>query len=246
MLFCSACCWNSCVLLIERDDRSCVEVIAGALRRVLVGSRLAHAPIGEIQWRIVRPGQPDGPACPVFLGRFADHVWCPGSPGPGTCRSATLLCRSSASYAATNPRMPYRPADADHDLVLDHERGERQRVCEPECPRRAPFHYRAARSGVEGDEPGIERAYEQRVAGDPRAAIVGGSDGTSVGRACVCPVRSRKRGRSFASSATCRWAVAWRYMSRPRRAAWTAMVRPPDKPGYSHFSSRLFTLSVVI
>ena len=66
---------------VERDDRVGIEVVAGPLIGIPVGPRIADAPVGQVQRRIVRTGDPDRAA--AVLPRVALPGFVPGSPGAG-------------------------------------------------------------------------------------------------------------------------------------------------------------------
>ena len=92
---------------VERDHRGGVEVVARPLRAGVIGTDIAHAPVGEIELRIVGAGQPDRSAAVLPGLGIAERrrTWAdtlPTSRGPSRrvrewCRSATLPFRCRAS-----------------------------------------------------------------------------------------------------------------------------------------------------
>ena len=130
---------------VERDDRVGVEVVARPLRRIPVGTGVAHAPIREIQIGIVRAGQPDrsaamlpglGIAIGLRIGRARLPGLVAGLAGTGNGVEAPgLLAGLGVVGGDEAADAQLAAADADDDLVLDDERRQRQRVARPSSRR---------------------------------------------------------------------------------------------------------------
>ena len=186
------------VVRVQRDDRVGVEVVAGPLLVVPVGSGVADAPIRQVQRGIVRAGHPDRTAAVLPRFRIAER----------RRRGRTRLPRITARFVRRGNRVeapcfPAAPrvegrnepadpilaaADTDDDLVFDDQRGVGDRIT-----RLAIGHFRvpqrAAGLRVDGNEMGVERAHVERVAENRQAAVVraAADDQRRVQRVAVDP-----------------------------------------------------------
>ena len=154
---------------IQREQRAGIEVVAGADVAVVVRTRIARAPVEQVQLRIVGAGQPrrraavlPRVAAPRVRARLTRRRHGPEAPRAlAGLRVVGIEESANAAFGA---------GDADDDLVLDRERRAGRGVVQPGIGERLlPQH--AARSRVERDELRIQRRQEQRGAEDREAAI---------------------------------------------------------------------------
>ena len=170
---------------VERDDRFAVEVVAGAAIAVPVGTRIADAPVGQIEIGIVGAGHPDraaaglpriaGPRLVSALARTGNGVEAPG-----------LLAGAGVERGDKPADAEFAADGADDDLVLDDQRsqgeavaGFRPRAADGDVP------HQPAGLRVDGQEMTVERAHEDRVAENRDAAIHAAAAGAGQRRRAI-------------------------------------------------------------
>ena len=141
---------------IKGNERTAVQVVAGAIVAVPVRGRIAGAPVEQVQLRVVRPAQPRGsparlpavaaPRVVPLLAGSRHRVEPPQAPsGPG------VVGVEEAAHAG------FAPADADDDLAVNGQRRRRDRVAERVVgDLHVPTH--RAGHGVERDQVCVQRA----------------------------------------------------------------------------------------
>ena len=154
---------------VHGDQRVGVEVVAGPNVADEVGARIAGAPVRQIGVGIVCACHPGGRAAvlpavaaPCLVARLARPRHGPEAPGPLAARGVVRVEKTTNAVLGAG--------DADDHLVLDRQRGGRQRV-----PRLVvgdldvPPH--AAGPHVERDQMRIDRRDEDLVAEGGDAAV---------------------------------------------------------------------------
>ncbi len=155
---------------VDRDDRRRVEVVARAVRAVVVGARVARREVDEPELRIDGGRLPDGAAAvlprvvrlrPAVVARLAGPRYRVERPDqPAVLRVERLHAAARAAVAA-------READ-DHLAVVVDRRGRDREVLLPALGRDVPE--RLAGRAIERDEPRVEPADEHLVAAHRDAA----------------------------------------------------------------------------
>src|SRR5436190_22305206 len=149
---------------VDRDERARIEIVALARIAVPVGTRIARAPVEQLQRRIVRAGEPRRAAAvhpavagPRLAARLAGRRYRPEAP-PRLAAPRVVRVEEAADAR-------FAAADPDDHLVVDDERRGGDRV-----PRRvlADVDRPSLDAGfrVERDEIAVERADIDRAVAD--------------------------------------------------------------------------------
>ena len=176
---------------VERHHRAGVEVVARPLGPVVVGTRVAGAPVDQVQLRVVRARQPGRgaavhPGLRVAVGLRVRRARLPGL--------VTRLARSRNRVEAPDllaglgVERRDEPADAliaargaDDDLAVDGQRRQREGVGQRHV-RHAGVPELHARRRVDRHHVRVERCHEHLVAEHRHAAVVRPAAGEVVGR----------------------------------------------------------------
>ena len=147
---------------VERHHRVRVQVVAWAHVAIPVRSRISHAPIGQVQFGIVRPRDPDRPAAalpriagPRFVARFArtgNRVEAP---------DLVAILRVQRHDEATDA--VFATGRADDDLVSQHQGGVRQGISARRVDELLGKDHRAV-LGIQRDHLAVDRAHVQGLA----------------------------------------------------------------------------------
>ena len=164
---------------VECDHRVGVQVVAGALIGVPVRTRIADAPVGEIEFRVVRPGDPHR-ATAVFPGVAGPGI-VPGLAGSwNRVEAPRFFSRFRVEGRDEAADAELGPADADDHFVFHDERGHRDRVRQLHVGNGDVPEWMAV-FRVDRDQMRVERAHEHGVAQDRDASVVGAAADPRLG-----------------------------------------------------------------
>src|SRR5881396_1262035 len=105
---------------IERNDRSCIEIVAGPDTPQQIRRRISRSPVDEIQLGIIGPGQPR--RAPAMLPGVAGPGFTAGGAGFGNCPEAPVPLAGFRVEGIDETASPFiGAADSHNDLVLYDE-----------------------------------------------------------------------------------------------------------------------------